>query len=308
MTALLGDPVLTRAWVGVSALLVLGTLLSWLFHRRRASPETCKTLLRVRTWWLIVACLFVAMSLGPPGLAGLFCLVTLAALGEFVNLDKRAPRRGIVWTVLALGAVTVYALLALHSALIRSWPAWSALLFMMGTALVAATGSTRRGLLSLGAFLLGACGLACVVGLSQVGADRSAACTGIRLVFVLLLLTGLNDIAQYLWGKGLGRRPVVPHISPRKTWAGFVGGVITTAFLAAALAPSFTAEGRQWGLLTGLLIGVGGFAGDILASAYKRRVGACESGTLLPGHGGIIDRIDSLCVTAPLLYCAVRFS
>ena len=60
-------------------------------------------------------------------------------------------------------------------------------------------------------------------------------------------------------------------------------------------------------MLVGLLLGVSGFAGDLLASAYKRHVGAVESGKLLPGHGGLMDRIDSLCITAPLLYFAVRF-
>ena len=306
--ASMDDHVLMWAWAGVGDLLVLGTLLSWLFHRHRPSQETRNTLLRVRTWWLIVACLFTATTFGPLGIAFLFCLVSLVALKEFVTLDPGMPRRGIIWLILALGAVTVYVLLALPAALARSWPVWATLLLVTGIALVAATGSIRRGVLSLVAFLFGACGLACVVGLSRMGTDQPTARIGIRLVFLLWLLTGLNDIAQYLWGKGLGRRPVVPRISPRKTWAGLVGGVLTTGILAAALVPSFIAMRWQWGLLTGLAIGMGGFVGDILASAYKRYVGAGASGTLLPGHGGIIDRIDSLCVTTPLLYCAVRLN
>ena len=155
--------------------------------------------------------------------------------------------------------------------------------------------------------MLVAGGLVCVVGLSRHEADGLTEATGIRYVFFLLLLTGLNDVAQYVWGKSLGRRAVAPRISPRKTWAGLVGGIVTTSVLAAALAAPLLGEDRPRGLLMGVLIGVGGFAGDIVASAYKRHVGAAESGRMLPGHGGIIDRIDSLCVTAPVLYCMVRF-
>lgn len=297
-----GDQVLSWAWAGVAVLLILATLLSALFHRLRPSRETLKTRLRVRTWWVIAGCLFAAMMFGRFGLASLFCLVSLVALQEFVTLDPGMPRRETVRLILGIGTVAVYALMARPCPPPPAWPVWSLLVSMLGTGLVAATGSVSRGMVSLAAFMLGACGLACVVGIAHGGSHRPAPAAGIRLVFLLLALTALNDVAQYLWGKSLGRRAVVPRVSPGKTWAGLLGGVSTTSLLAAGIAPCFTVERWPWGLLIGLLIGFGGFAGDILASAYKRRVGVGESGTLLPGHGGLIDRIDSLCVTAPLLY------
>lgn len=301
MTPWGNDHVLPWAWTGVAALLALATFLSCLFHRVRPGPETAKTLLRVRTWWIIVVCLFAAMLLGPFGMAGLFCLVSLAALREFVILDSGMPRPKVVWLILAAGTLAHYTVVACSSPESSIWPVALLLAAIVGTGLAVALGSLRRASVGMAAFLLGVVGLACVAGMSR----HVSTGAWFRPVFLLLLLTGMNDVAQYLWGKSLGRRPVLRRISPRKTWAGLVGGVATTSVLSAGIAPLLVSESRMWGLLIGLVVGLGGFAGDILASAYKRRVGAGESGTLLPGHGGIIDRIDSLCLTAPLLYGAL---
>lgn len=303
MTTGWGDTLLLRAWAGVAALLVLATFLSSLFHHVRPSPEAAKTLLRVRTWWIIAGCLFAAMMGGPLVMAGLFCFVSLTALREFVTLDSGMPRRSTVGLILTAGTLAYYTVMAFPSPTQPARPVALLLVAIVGTGLAVALGSLRRGSIALAAFILGVGGLASVVGISRHGPAGAWS----RPVFLLLLLTGLNDVAQYLWGKSLGRRPVLPRISPKKTWAGLVGGVATTSVLAAGIGPFFIAESRRWGLLIGLMIGLGGFAGDMLASVYKRHVGAGESGRLLPGHGGIIDRIDSLCLTAPLLYCALNF-
>jgi phosphatidate cytidylyltransferase len=120
-------------------------------------------------------------------------------------------------------------------------------------------------------------------------------------------MTSLNDVAQYLWGKGLGRRKVVPRISPNKTLAGLIGGTLTTTALSAGIAGVFTWMRWPVSIGAGLIIGMGGFLGDIIVSAYKRSAGVKDTGHLLPGHGGMLDRVDSLCVTAPLLYWFIRW-
>jgi phosphatidate cytidylyltransferase len=130
---------------------------------------------------------------------------------------------------------------------------------------------------------------------------------GAGLVLYLVVLTELNDVAQYLWGKRFGRRRVVPTVSPNKTWAGFLGGVATTVLLAWALAPLLTPLSWPMALAAGLLIAVGGFVGDVTISALKRDLGVKDSGSLLPGHGGILDRVDSLTYTAPLFFHFVRY-
>ena len=105
----------------------------------------------------------------------------------------------------------------------------------------------------------------------------------------------------------LGKRKVIPKVSPNKTWEGSIGGVSTTTVLAVLLAPILTPFSWQVALLAGLLIGLAGFIGDVTISALKRDIGVKDSGSMLPGHGGILDRIDSLTYSAPLFFHFVFF-
>ena len=122
-----------------------------------------------------------------------------------------------------------------------------------------------------------------------------------------LALTESNDIAQYLWGKSCGRRKVVPKVSPGKTLEGLVGGVITTMIASLIIGPLLTPLNTLQALLAGLLIGISGFCGDVVMSAIKRDIGVKDSGKLLPGHGGLLDRIDSLIFTAPVFFYFIRY-
>lgn len=131
--------------------------------------------------------------------------------------------------------------------------------------------------------------------------------TGASMLFLLLFLTEINDVTQFLWGKSLGRHAVLPLVSPRKTWEGLLGGVGTTAAAAVLLGPLLSPLTPLRALGTGLLIGICGFLGDVVMSAVKRDVGVKDSGTLLPGHGGILDRLDSLTFTAPLFFHLVFY-
>lgn len=115
-----------------------------------------------------------------------------------------------------------------------------------------------------------------------------------------VLLTQLNDITQYFAGKALGRHRIVPRLSPNKTWEGFAGGVLGSMLLSLLFTPLLLPLKWPAALGFGLLIGVGGFAGDILFSWFKRSAGIKDFGTVLPGQGGVLDRLDSLTCTAPL--------
>jgi phosphatidate cytidylyltransferase len=130
---------------------------------------------------------------------------------------------------------------------------------------------------------------------------------GPALVLYLVFLTQFNDVAQFLFGKSFGRHKVVPKVSPGKTWEGLLGGVATTVTLAVVLAPWLTPLRRAESVAAGVMIGLGGFLGDIVISALKRDLGIKDSGSLLPGHGGILDRIDSLTYTAPLFFHYVYY-
>lgn len=117
----------------------------------------------------------------------------------------------------------------------------------------------------------------------------------------VLLLTQLNDIAQYFAGKACGHHRIVPRLSPNKTWEGFVGGVLFSSAVSAALTPLLLPLTVMQSVGFGVVLGVGGFAGDILFSWCKRRAGIKDFGSVLPGQGGVLDRLDSATVTAPLI-------
>ncbi len=116
----------------------------------------------------------------------------------------------------------------------------------------------------------------------------------------VVLLTQLNDIAQYFAGKAMGRHRIAPRLSPNKTWEGFCGGVVGSMLLSLLFTPRLLALTWPAALGFGLLVGSGGFAGDLLFSWFKRRAGIKDFGRLLPGQGGVLDRLDSLTCTAPL--------
>ena len=124
----------------------------------------------------------------------------------------------------------------------------------------------------------------------------------IGLVLFVLSMTELNDVCQYVSGKLVGRHRIIPKVSPNKTLEGFIGGLITITLCGALIGPWLTPLSRIHGLLAGLLIGISGFIGDVVISAVKRDLQIKDSGNLIPGHGGILDRLDSLLYTSPVFF------
>jgi phosphatidate cytidylyltransferase len=122
----------------------------------------------------------------------------------------------------------------------------------------------------------------------------------------LVLVVELSDVLQYLWGRLLGRHRILPRVSPNKTWEGFVGGVLTTSLMSPALR-SLTPFGVAETMGVTLLVTVLGFFGGAVMSAMKRDYGVKDFGTLIPGHGGMLDRVDSLCWAAPVFFHYVRY-
>jgi len=133
--------------------------------------------------------------------------------------------------------------------------------------------------------------------------------TGVLWLFLLFMLVWLGDAGAYFAGRSLGRRPMAPRISPKKTWEGLLGGAAAT--LIAGLICGISTDSLSWfdGLVLGLLAALLGPLGDLVESALKRAAGVKDSGALLPGHGGILDRVDAVIFVAPffLLFAALKF-
>jgi phosphatidate cytidylyltransferase len=130
---------------------------------------------------------------------------------------------------------------------------------------------------------------------------------GLGLLLFLFIITGGNDVAQYCWGKTLGRHKIIPSVSPNKTWEGFIGGVATSALVAVLIAPYLTPFEGLYAAIIGAGLAVAGFLGDVTISAVKRDLGVKDTGTALPGHGGLLDRLDSTVFTAPLMFHICRY-
>lgn len=127
-----------------------------------------------------------------------------------------------------------------------------------------------------------------------------------HLVLYLILATEINDVFQFTWGKLFGKTKVCPEISPKKTVEGLIGGVASTTALSYAIAGFIGVTGTQAAVL-GALIGFTGFFGDITFSAIKRDLNIKDLGNSIPGHGGLLDRVDSLALTSIVFFYAFKY-
>jgi len=129
---------------------------------------------------------------------------------------------------------------------------------------------------------------------------------GARIVGVILAAAMVGDTAAYLVGSRLGRRPFFAALSPKKTVEGALAGLIGTVLVVAAAGPALLPLHRVDAIVLGVLVGVAAQGGDLVESALKRQAGVKDSSALIPGHGGLLDRLDSLLFIGPVVYCFFR--
>lgn len=222
----------------------------------------------------------VAVWLGGWPFAALAFVATALVLGEWRALTGTAMTalEGTA-SLLVLAAVAALAALGL--------PGWAALLVLAMALAAAAPGRSGRAWRALGALYAGIPLIAFIV-------LRADPVYGLAATAWLFAVVWTTDIIAYAAGRAIGGPKLWPRVSPGKTWAGFAGGTAAGA-LVAALGAIFIAEARIIPLLLlGLVVSLVGQAGDLFESAVKRRFGAKDSGRLIPGHGGAMDRIDGL--------------
>ncbi len=273
---------------------------------------------RILTAAVLIPAVVAVVWWGATGLvAACVGLVTLLALLEFFALGEKAGLRGYrLWTcacALALlfsqwGAAeleswTLSRVLTLTRAVGSPMLPMDLVLFafVVGAATIAL--GTRRPLSeALPALGISAAGLLFVaLPLSFLVRLHGAGREGPKLVLFVLVLVWVGDTAAYFVGRSLGQFRMAPQLSPKKTWEGAAANLIGSLLVAAGFARWVALEPRHL-LAMALLGNVAGQAGDLLESAYKRSAGAKDSGALLPGHGGVLDRIDALVLAAPVVW------
>lgn len=302
------DPGLARLLAGAGGVvltLIAGTLFALL-----KTPRSRELVDRVTSWWIMVALIAAALALGRYGTVAFFAAVSFIALREFLSLAPTRKEDRLVILVAYLTVPLGYLLIAFdrYTIYLVAIPVYA---FLAMPALMVLNGRTSGFLASVGILHWGVMitvyNLGYIALLAMTPAAEAPEAGPAGLIFLLLVATAANDVLQYAWGKSLGRRAILPTISPNKTWAGFLGGWVSTAALIALLAPLFTPLAGTGRVLTAVLLPVAGFAGDVTMSAIKRDLGVKDSSRLIPGHGGALDRLDSLTFTAPLYFHILAF-
>lgn len=304
-----------RLTAGIAAVLLLATLVGRFLRLRRAHGQPHPLLDnlndRIDSWWLIAIAVGLALLAGLPGVALLFALASLLALREFLAGPVGAAiPRALRWMSFGLILPLQYLLLfgAAGPLLFGSLIPLYVVLVVPFCGLLCGPSSGDRSLrlrpLQLG-LLLCVHGIAHVPALLTLPGGADSGLRNTRLLVFLLLVVQVGDVLQYLWGKLAGRHPIAPRLSPEKTVEGTVGGILSAGALGAWLAPltPFTTAGAA---VVSLLLGVLGVLGGLLLSAQKRQRGIKDWGTLIPGHGGMLDRVDSLCLSAPFFHYLLR--
>jgi phosphatidate cytidylyltransferase len=298
----------------VVVLVLLGGVTAVVHVLRRRSdsginPAILETFrLRVRTWWLLLSVVAATFLFHKSVTVLVFGLIAFWALREFITLTPTRPgdHRTLFW-VFFLCTPLQFVLVGidryeLYSILI---PVYA---FLLIPARIAMAGDYKRFLERTAKIQAGL--LICVYCFSYAPALLNLKLNNLpgdhvggneRLLFFFILMVQLSDAAQYAWAQMPSRHVIAPTISPSRTWEGLLGGTATVALLGAVL--WWATPFPYWlAALMSAVISLMGFAGGLTMSAIKRDRGVKDYGTLVEGHGGVLDRIDSLCFAAPIFF------
>jgi phosphatidate cytidylyltransferase len=298
---------------GVFAILIAASLVGFVLERRYATAGVNPTIenlnSRIKAWWVMVIAIGIAFAFGKPGVVALFILASLAALREFVTLTM--TRRG---DHLALVAA-FFVILPVQYYLI--WIEWYGLYsifipvyaFLLMPIVVALRGDTENFMMRVAEVQWGL--MITVFCISHVPALLTLTIPGyegrnLLLIAFLVFVVQSSDVLQYIWGKLFGRHKIAPLLSPSKTVEGFLGGVLSATLLGAALWWITPFAPWQAGAMA-LVVTLMGFFGGLVMSAIKRDRGIKDWGTMIEGHGGMLDRLDSVIFSAPIFFHLTRY-
>ncbi len=305
------DLLMLLGFVGV--LLLVATVIGQLLAHRQPEGQPSAVIdnlnSRINAWWAMVILISIAFLGGRTGVVILFGLCSFAALREFITLTNTAREDHIALVVAFFVIVPVQYVLV--------WQEWYGMYsifipvyaFLLMPILSALGGSTNSYLIRVSESQWAL--MICVFCASHVPALLSLQIPGyegrnVLLIAYLVFVVQISDVLQYVWGKLIGKHPIAPQLSPSKTVEGAVGGILTATLIGGAL---FWITPFSFFESIGLsfLITTMGFLGGLVLSAIKRDRGVKDWGHLIAGHGGFIDRLDSVLFSAPVFFHFVRF-
>lgn len=306
-------PDLLTLLLGLAAVLFAASAVAYVL-RVRLSPGGSNAVIenlgaRIDAWWVMAIVLGLALIGGRTGVTLLFALCSFAALREFVTLTN--TRRADHWAL----AGAFFVILPAQYWLV--WAGWYGLYsifipvyaFLLMPIVSSLRGDTDRFLVRIAEVQWAL--MICVFCVSHVPALLTLDIPGfegrnVLLIAFLVIVVQSSDVMQYVWGKLLGRTKIAPKLSPSKTLEGLVGGGLSAVALGTALAWITPFSPMEAALLS-LAIVLMGFFGGLVMSAIKRDRGVKDWGHLIAGHGGFIDRLDSVIFSAPIFFHLVRY-
>ncbi|HBO37698.1 MAG TPA: phosphatidate cytidylyltransferase [Pasteurellaceae bacterium] len=295
---------------GLIATLIIASSIGYFLKSKLGSTSVIENLnARINAWWVMILIIFAMAALGFYGVIALFFVISFMALREFVSLIY--IRRG---DHIALAAC-FYVILPIQYILIAiDWFSMFTIFIPVYAFLFLPILSVLQGdsahFLDRSAKVQWAIMIA-VFCISHIPAILTLDIEGfegknILLMIFLILVVQASDVLQYVWGKLFGKHKIAPTLSPSKTVEGFVGGVISASILAGLLY-WITPFNLVQAALVGLVSCMMGFLGGLVMSAIKRSMGVKDWGNMISGHGGMLDRMDSLCFAAPIFFHLVRY-
>jgi phosphatidate cytidylyltransferase len=298
---------------GILAVLLVASLIGYVLARRQRGGKPSATIAnlnsRIKAWWVMVVLIAIAFALGKVGVLVLFAFCSFAALREFITLTP--TRRG---DHIAL-ATAFFIVLPLQYVLIGgNWYGLYSIfipvyVFLLMPIIAALRGDTTDFIARIAEVQWGL--MVSVFCVSHAPALLTLHIPGFEgqnpmLIVFLIIVVQASDVLQYVWGKLIGRRKIAPSLSPSKTIEGFLGGVASATALGAALWWITPFTWWQAGLMA-LIVNLMGFCGGLVMSAIKRDRGVKDWGQMIEGHGGMLDRLDSVIFAAPVFFHLTRF-
>ncbi|MDJ1656199.1 phosphatidate cytidylyltransferase [Raoultella sp. BIGb0149] len=294
---------------GLFSLLVIASLIGYLLSLRKQNETIANLNARIRAWWVMCIISVFAMLIGPIGSVILFALMSFYALRECVTLTptRRGDHEALFWCFFVILPLQ-YLLVGIewYSLFVIFIPVYAFLFIPARIALASdTTHFLERSAKIQWSLMIAVYCVSHAPALLMIDIPGFAG-ENIKLVLFMMIVVQISDVLQYVFGKLWGKRPIVPKLSPNKTVEGFVGGILSASLVGAALF-WVTPFSMIQAFFISLLITLLGFAGGLCMSAIKRDRGVKDFGAMLEGHGGMMDRIDSLCFAAPVFFHVVRY-